>query len=81
MHVSTNSTTTAKKRVKLEFLGFQQMLDRSRMALWTLCEEIDNHPAYSTLSEKTLFELGIDVPDPTGWKRGDIFDETEKLCA
>jgi hypothetical protein len=71
--VSSNQFN-APKRVKLSFCGLQSIPNGGWMPLWTLFEPLAGHSANSTLSEITLNKLGVVAPNPTGLKRGDVFE-------
>jgi len=69
-----------QKAVRMKFCGLQPVGDMW-MPLWTPLENINRFekgalpiPAGSTFSQFTLRGFGIFVPNPTGWKAGQIFD-------
>lgn len=86
MRVTATSGTQVEapaKQIRLQFCGMQQIFGSSeRIALWTALDGFSGFRgndwvslrARSTYSEWTLLKWGFQVPNASGWQKGQIFE-------
>ena len=65
-------SATKKKHIHLQFLGFQECLNGS-VSLWNILQPLHKHCVGSTLTEFTLRDLGVFVPDATVFPNGFVY--------
>jgi hypothetical protein len=61
------------KTCRLAFCGMQRAFNGLWMPLWNVEEDISDFPLHGTVSQESLTLAGYFVPNPTGYKAGQIF--------
>jgi hypothetical protein len=68
-----SSSKKSLKGIRLAFCGLQRAAGGFWMPLWNVEEQVSDYPLHGTASEQSLRALGYFVPNPTGYKAGQIF--------